>query len=91
MLEADLQWGWAEGVLARLSEDPDLPCPPVIVLADPYERSSRARFAPFHIAGFHLKPVMPGMLALWIHRLVEGRQALEPRAGEQQPALALCS
>jgi DNA-binding response OmpR family regulator len=85
VLEADLQWGWGEGVLARMFEDSDLPRVPVIVLADPYERGARARLAAFPISEFHLKPIMPAMLALWIHRLASRQPA---RAAELAPFVA---
>jgi two-component system, cell cycle response regulator DivK len=78
VLEADLQWGWGEGVLARMFEDSDLPRVPVIVLADPYERNARARLAGFPIQGFYLKPVMPSMLATAIRRITDCPQAPAP-------------
>jgi putative two-component system response regulator len=78
VLEADLQWGWGEGVLARMFEDTDLPRVPVIVLADPYERNVRSRLAGFPISEFHWKPVMPAMLALFVQRLLQRQEVREP-------------
>ena len=46
VLEPSIPWGWGDGVLAMMHEDPDIPLVPVIVLTYGYDRGLLYRLAP---------------------------------------------
>ena len=71
VLEPQLPWGGGDGVLAMMSEDPDLTAVPVMVLTscrDPYVLDRVARFP---ISDYHLKPLPPDRMAGRLRTLLD--------------------
>jgi carbon storage regulator CsrA len=57
VLEPSLPWGWGDGVLAMMHEEPNIPRVPVIILTDALDRSVLYRMAPFRVDDFQPKPL----------------------------------
>jgi DNA-binding response OmpR family regulator len=63
VLEPQMPWGGGEGVLAVMSESPDLATVPVMILtssSDPHDLKGLERFP---ISDYHVKPLAPDRLA----------------------------
>jgi len=82
VLEPSLPWGGADGVLARMQEEPALKDVPVIVLTYGRDRGALYRLAPYRVADYLIKPQSPRRLAERIsaiaRRLSEGRSHAAP-------------
>ncbi len=76
VLEPSLPWGWGDGVLAVMHDEPNLAGIPVIVLTHGRDRSVLYQMAPFHIDDYLYKPVTAKNLAGRILAIVR-RQQLE--------------
>jgi two-component system phosphate regulon response regulator OmpR len=70
VLEPSIPWGWGDGVLAMMHEEPDIPLVPVIVLTYGRDRSVLYRLAPFKIDDYQAKPLRANRLAQRIRSLV---------------------
>ncbi|MDH3719620.1 MAG: response regulator [Planctomycetota bacterium] len=71
VLDPELPWGWGDGVLARMHEDPDMPVVPVMVLSSAHDLELLYRVFQFPVNDFELKPVEPSLLAQRLRRLVD--------------------
>lgn len=71
VMEPSLPWGGGDGVLALMSETPDIPCIPVIIVTDARDRGVLYRMAPFRIDDFQIKPLRGQRLA---ERVLAARQ-----------------
>jgi CheY-like chemotaxis protein len=71
VLEPQLPWGGGEGVLAMMSEDPDLAAIPVMVLTSCRDPHVLDRMAHFPISDYHLKPIPPDRLAGRLRTLLD--------------------
>jgi DNA-binding response OmpR family regulator len=70
VLEPHMPWGGGDGILAVMSEDPQLASVPVMVLTscrDPQVLNAVARFP---ISDYHLKPITPRRLAARLRTLL---------------------
>jgi carbon storage regulator len=74
VLEPSIPWGWGDGVLAMMHEEPDIPLVPVIVLTYGRDRGVLYRSAPFKIDDYQLKPLRPERLAQRIRNVATQRQ-----------------
>lgn len=74
VLEPSIPWGWGDGVLAMMHEEPDIPLVPAMVLTYGRDRSVLYRLAPFKIDDYQVKPLQPKQLAERIVALVKRRQ-----------------
>jgi DNA-binding response OmpR family regulator len=63
ILDPELPWGQGQGLLARLSEEPDVLQLPVILLCAAYRPEYRKALVDFAAAECYQKPVSPGQLA----------------------------
>jgi DNA-binding response OmpR family regulator len=63
VLSTALPWGGGDGVLAVLSEDPQLPHVSVIVLSSGHDVGGPARIWDYPIAEYHSRPLSPQLLA----------------------------
>ena len=70
VLAPDLLWGRAEGVLAMMHEDPDVPLIPVMVLSGRRNLNEARGIGVFPISAYHVKPVSPRLLAMSLRRLM---------------------
>ena len=52
VLEPSIPWGWGDGILAMMHEEPDIPVVPVIVLTYGHDRGLLYRLAPYRIDDF---------------------------------------
>ncbi len=84
VLEDALPWGGADGVLAMMAEEPDVPRPPVIVIAAGHDRGVLYRLAPYGIDDFHVKPPGGNQLAERI-RAVLGRRSVAVPSASRSP------
>jgi DNA-binding response OmpR family regulator len=73
VLDPELPWGGAEGVLAMIYEDPEVPFVPVMVLADEPDPEGRCSLGSFPVSSYRVKPVMPADLAMSVRRLLQKR------------------
>jgi DNA-binding response OmpR family regulator len=73
VMEPSLPWGWGDGVLAVMHEDPDIPLIPVIVLTDARDRGVLYRMAPFRVDDFQTKPLSGKRLAERIVAVLQNR------------------
>lgn len=71
VLEPSIPWGWGDGVLAMMHEEPDIPVVPVIVLSYGRDRGVLYRLAPFKIDDYQVKPLQPRRLAERIRALAQ--------------------
>jgi DNA-binding response OmpR family regulator len=74
VLEPSIPWGWGDGVLAMMHEEPDIPVVPVIVLSYGRDRGVLYRLAPFKIDDYQVKPLQPRRLAERIRALAQRQQ-----------------
>jgi DNA-binding response OmpR family regulator len=81
VLEPELPWGWGEGVLAMMYEEPDVPLVPVMVLSGSDDPDGLYGVGIFPVSAFHLKPLSPGALAQSLRRLL-GKRAGRPHLQE---------
>jgi carbon storage regulator CsrA len=73
VLEPSIPWGWGDGVLAMMQEEPDIPSVPVIVLTYGRDRGVLYRLAPFKIDDYQVKPLRPQRLAERIRAVAKRR------------------
>jgi len=71
VLEPQLPWGGGDGVLAMMSEDPDLTAVPVMVLTSCRDPHVLQRVAHFSINDYNLKPLPPDRLAKRLRSLLD--------------------
>jgi DNA-binding response OmpR family regulator len=74
VLEPELPWGWGDGVLAMMQEEPDVPVVPVIVLSLGRDRQVLYRLAPFQLDDYQLKPLNARRLAQRIRAVIRLRR-----------------
>lgn len=70
VLDAGLLWGRAEGVLALMKEQDDLPEVPVLVTYDRADRPALSGVQPFGVYDYAAKPLTPRRLAERIRELI---------------------
>lgn len=63
VLEPHLPWGGGDGVLAMMSEVPQLANVPVMVLTSNHDPHALHRVGRFPVCSYHLKPLEPNQLA----------------------------
>jgi DNA-binding response OmpR family regulator len=63
VLEPHLPWGGGDGVLAMMSEAPQLANVPVMVLTSGHDPHVMNRVGRFPVCSYHLKPLEPNQLA----------------------------
>lgn len=81
VLEDALPWGGVDGVLAMMREEPDVPRPPVILMASGHDRGVLYRIAPFGIDDFHARPLGGNQLVERIFAVLKRRPAAIARDG----------
>ena len=74
ILEPSIRWGWGDGVLALMHEDPDIPLIPVIVLTYGYDHGLLYRLAPYRIDDYQIKPLSAKRLIQRIQAVLVSRQ-----------------
>ncbi len=57
VIEPSIPWGFGDGVLTMMHEEPDIPLFPVIVLTYGRDRGVLYRMAPFRIDDYQIKPL----------------------------------
>lgn len=57
VLDTDLLWGGADGVLAVLADDPTFPAVPAMVVSSKYSRSALYQVGRFVVTDYQLKPL----------------------------------
>ncbi len=83
VLEPSIPWGWGDGVLAMMHEDPDIPLIPVIVLTHGYDRGLLYRLAPYQVDDYQIKPLSAPRLTQRIQAVLACRQPVgAPLGGE---------
>ena len=84
VLEPSIPWGWGDGVLAMMHEDPDIPVVPVIVLTHGCDRGLLYRLAPYRIDDYQIKPLSAKRLTQRIQSVLASRQPVgEPVVHEE--------
>ena len=73
VLDADLLWGGADGVLAILGDDPGLPAVPTMIISSENSRSALYQVAQYLVADYQLKPVSGKRLAQRVRFLLTSR------------------
>jgi two-component system response regulator RegX3 len=77
VLDTDLLWGGADGVLAVLADDPAFPAVPAMVVSSQHSRSALYRVARFIVADYQLKPLSGKRLLQRIRLLLASNSKLE--------------
>ncbi len=91
VLEPQLPWGGGDGVLARMSEVPQLASVPVIVLTSCRDSQVLDRVTRFPVSGYHLKPLAPKQLARTLRTLLDHprqRFTLAEQTGRLESSIA---
>lgn len=71
ILDADILWGGADGVLAVLAEDPAYPDVPAMVLGSRRSRAALYRLGRFSISDYQLKPLSAARLVRRVGTLLQ--------------------
>jgi DNA-binding response OmpR family regulator len=74
VLDPSIPWGYGDGVLAMMRQEPDIPVVPVIVLTYGYDRGLLYRLAPYRIDDYQTKPLSAKRLIQRIEALLASRQ-----------------
>jgi two-component system phosphate regulon response regulator PhoB len=74
VLEPSIPWGWGDGVLAVMREDPAISVVPVIVLTHGYDRGLLYRMARYRIDDFQTKPLSGRRLIRRIEAVLASRE-----------------
>ncbi len=85
VLEPSIPWGWGDGVLAMMHEEPDVPQVPVIVLTYGRDRGMLYHLAPFKIDDYQIKPLRPQQLAERILAVAPQRKFESSLSKRRQP------
>jgi carbon storage regulator len=78
ILEATLLWGGADGVLARMQEEPGLRPASVILTTQVGDRGLLYRLSPYKVDDYQVKPLSPRDLLKRVHFLRIARGGVEP-------------
>jgi DNA-binding response OmpR family regulator len=70
VLAPELPWGQAEGVLAMMHEEADVPLVPVMVLSVRRNLDDVRGIGVFPVSAYHVKPVSPRVLGDSLRRLL---------------------
>jgi DNA-binding response OmpR family regulator len=70
VLAPELPWGRAEGVLAMMHEEQDVPLIPVMVLSVRRNLDDVRGIGVFPVSAYHVKPVSPRQLSESLRRLL---------------------
>ena len=83
VLDPSIPWGYGDGVLAMMHQEPDIPVMPVIVLTYGYDRGLLYRLAPYRIDDYQTKPLSAKRLVQRIQAVLASRQpvpvVMDPR------------
>ncbi len=74
VLDPSIPWGYGDGVLAMMHQEPDIPVMPVIVLTYGYDRGLLYRLAPYRIDDYQTKPLSAKRLVQRIQAVLASRQ-----------------
>ncbi len=74
VLEPQLPWGGADGVLSMMSQVPELASVPVMVLTSCRNPLVLDRVAPYPISDYHVKPLAADRLARRVRTLLDDRR-----------------
>ena len=91
VLEPHLPWGGGDGVLALMSELPQLANVPVMVLTSSHDPHVLNRVGRFPVCSYHLKPLEPNRLAEKLRMMLQAprwRVAMAEQPGRMELAIA---
>jgi CheY-like chemotaxis protein len=80
VIEPQLPWGGGDGVLAIMSENPDLKAVRVMVLTSSRDPRILKAISQYPISDYQLKPLPPARLAMKLHSLLDSTQLRFPMA-----------